>query len=450
MIGPGKGVVVGVSGGPDSVALMHLLNALKSEMDFWVVAAHMDHRLREDSGKDAAFVRDIGEKMGVRVEVRTEDVRQIAATEGISLEEAGRRGRYRFFEEIRTSTGAEVIATAHHMDDELETFFLRIFRGSSLQGLTGIAPVRGRIIRPLIQTERADIIRFLETESIPYRVDPTNLQSDTDRNFVRNRIFPVISERFPHFKNPLKRTLVTLEEEERFLDAQARKLYSEAVSPGEDGLVLDVERLKQAPRVLVARVVLRALYNFSGPEVRWNRSHVHALIKTLYSSNPSARLDLAGRVTTEREYGRVRISGPRNEKTQGISEITVHGPGKVEVPPAGMTLNFRLLEDQGGLPENLDGEARAFFDADEAAFPLTLRGFRPGDRFRPWGLRGSRKLKKVFIDMKVPACLRRTIPLLVKGEEILWVPGIRRGQGAPVLPGTRRVLEVSLVNERKS
>ncbi|MBI4965715.1 MAG: tRNA lysidine(34) synthetase TilS [Desulfomonile tiedjei] len=444
MIEPGGGVVVGVSGGPDSIALINILNALKSETGFRIVAAHMDHGLREDSWKDAEFVREMCDKMDIPIEVVAQDVRAMAANEGVSIEEAGRRCRYKFFEDVRISSGANVIATAHHMDDELETFFLRIFRGSSLRGMKGIAPVRGQIVRPLIRAERAEIISFLEARHLPYRVDPTNLETETDRNFIRNRLFPAIRERFSNFRDPLRRTLAMLAQEDEFLDAQAKKLCSEAVSGSEDSLVLDVEKLRSAPNALTARSVLLALYDSSGRDERWSRSHIQALIKALYSVNPSARLDLPGGLVAKREYQTLRILREKPGTIPTALDMIVTGPGEVEFAETGFTLRFRLLEGDGRFPKAPGGEATAFFDADKAAFPLTLRPFRPGDRIKPWGLDGSRKLKKLFIDMKVPAGLRRVIPLLVKEGEILWVPGIRRGQAAAVTPETRRILEVTL------
>jgi len=446
MLEPTAGVVVGVSGGPDSVALLHLLNALKSEMGFWIVAAHMDHGVRVDSWSEAEFVREMGQKMGIRVEAATENVTAAAAEEGVSVEEAGRRCRYRFFEQVRISTAANVIATAHHMDDELETFFLRIFRGSSLHGIKGIAPVRGRIIRPLIRAKRRDIIRFLDAESIPYRVDPTNLKAEPDRNFIRNRLFPVISQGFPNFRNPLIRTLAMLEEEDEFLDGQAKKLCSEAVSTDENCLTLDVQKLVSAPKVLAARAVLLALYNSSGRDERWNRSHIQSLIKSLYGNNPSAHLDLPGGLVADREYKSVMIFRPKPQVSLSVDELVVTGPGEVEFLDTGITLRFSLRENGDNLQESLNDACKALFDADKLVFPMTLRAFRPGDRLKPWGLEGSQKLKKLFVNMKVPFRLRRKIPLLVKEEEILWVTGIRRGRAAAVLPETRRILEVMVVS----
>ncbi|MCA1961774.1 MAG: tRNA lysidine(34) synthetase TilS [Desulfomonile sp.] len=446
MIARGDGVVVAVSGGPDSVALLHLLHALRAECSFWIVAAHLDHRLRPESGKDREWVRRMAAELGIPVQTLGVEVRGLAAKDGISIEEAGRVARYAFLEQTRARFGARLIATAHHRDDEIETFFLRILRGSSLVGLRGIPPVRGNIIRPLIGATRAEVLAFLSEERIPYLTDSTNLDTETDRNFLRNRLFPVIGERFPHFGAPLGRTLQLVADEEDFLEREASQLYAEAVSSAENGLVLDIPVLLAAAPVLAARVVLASLYALSGPRVRWTRIHVDAILNLLRSGNPSARLTLPGGLFLVREYGRMYLGNRVIEPTLASWELPVFGPGTLEVPDAGVALRFRIIEDNREVPRFLDGRRTVVFDADVVPFPLTIRSPRPGDRFRPWGMEGTRRLKKVLIDLKVPVAQRHRIPLVVKGDAILWIPGIRRSREAPVrMDATTHVLEVSLV-----
>ncbi len=445
MIRRGEGVVIGVSGGPDSVALLHVLDMLKSDMGFWIAVAHVDHGLRAESAQDAVFVEETAEKLGLKAWVKRVDVRSVASREGVSVEEAGRRVRYAFFEEVRDALTAHLIATAHHLDDELETFFLRVFRGASLKGLSGIPATRGKIIRPLIRETRSEIFRFLQEQGIPYRPDPTNLENATERNFIRNRLFPVIAERFPDFRKPLHRSIGMIRQEARYLEQLSEELYSRIVTPGPGLIILDLAHLRDAPPVLASRVVRAALYNLSGGEVRWTRAHLEAIMKAACGAHPSARLDLTGGVTAKREYDRMTLARDSDAEPVLPLSITIEGPGTIEVPGAGMKFAFRILTK--GLPTRVypDGARTALFDAEQASFPLILRSARPGDRFRPWGMEGTRKLKRVFIDLKVPVRLRRTIPILVKGEEILWLPGIRRGRAAEVGPRTRRVLEVSLL-----
>jgi tRNA(Ile)-lysidine synthase len=418
---------------------------LKAEMGFWMVPAHLDHRLRPESDLDAQFVREMSRKLGLEAQVKVVNVRNLAAKKGISLEEAGRGARYAFFEEIRASSGARVIATAHHIDDVLETFFLRIFRGSSLKGLTGIAPTRAGIVRPLIETSRARIIRFLDEEGIPYRIDPTNLDINSDRNFVRNRLIPTIEEHFPNFRSPLERTIELLGEEEQFVKEMAQELYSQAISYSDAGLEMSIPRLRSAPMVLASRAMLLALYTVSGPDVRWARSHVETIWKLIRSASPSAAAHLPGGLVVAREYDKLVLSRRTAAELTPQTLIVVSGPGTVEVPGAGHVLRLQLREPAGMRLQEYDGITAAAFDADEVSFPLTVRNPLPGDRFRPWGLEGTRKLKKVLIDLKIPRDLRKQLPLLLKDDTILWVPGVRRSDAAPIHSATRLVLEVSIV-----
>jgi tRNA(Ile)-lysidine synthase len=447
MVQPGAGVVVGVSGGPDSVALLHVLHRLRSELDLRLVVAHLDHAIRPDSSEDADFVRALAHDLGINPVIKRVDVRSIATEAGVGVEEAGREVRYHFFEEVRVSAGAHVIATAHQRDDVLETFFLRILRGSSLVGLRGIPAVRGRIVRPLIDASRTEILCFLEEEHIPYRIDPSNLEIGADRNFIRNRLFPVIRERFPNLATPVYRTLALLREDEEFLAGQAAQLYDRVVQTVPGGLAMDVSELALAPRALASRVVLAVLYAVSGTEVRMRRRHIQAILEIIRDANPSARMNLPGGLAVRREYGRLFVSGGGPEPNYGPVQFAVQGPGTLEIPGSEFALRFRVFEKKGAARSEADGRRAAVFDADKAPFPLTVRSPLPGDRFRPWGMEGTRKIKKVLIDVKMPIRQRRGLPLLVKDDIILWIPGVRRSREAPVTPETRRVLEVTLIPE---
>jgi tRNA(Ile)-lysidine synthase len=444
MIEPGSGVLCGISGGPDSVAMLFILNDLKSELDFRLSVAHLDHALRPESARDAEFVRELADGLGVESRAKRVDVRSFAARKKISVEEAGRKARYSFFEEQRIAVGALSIATGHQRNDSLETFFLRVFRGSTLTGLGGIAPIRGRIIRPLIESGREEIVGFLRENNIPFLNDPTNLNSDTDRNFVRNQLIPTICRRFPDFEAPLERTMDLVRQEELFLDGLSKDAYARTLTHEEPGEIVVIAGLSREPDVIAARVLLAALFKLSGPGVRWGRSHLDAVMKVLRGTNPSARLDLASGIKVSREYDRLVLSAEDPHIPPEESEIVVHAPGEVTVPAAKSVMEFRIVDrisDSVPIPEGLTSTV---FDADEIPFPLHVRSPRPGDRFSPWGMQGTRKLKKLLIDLKIPAKERHKIPILVKGDEILWIPHIRRGRAAPVTERTRRLLEVSV------
>lgn len=446
MIRAGHAVVVGVSGGPDSVALLHVLHMLSSAHDFRVMVAHLDHQLRPESARDAAFVKELAESLGADFHHGVTNVQQLALAEGLSVEEAGRRARYDFFERVRNSVAADVIATAHHLDDSMETFFLRVFRGSTVKGLGGVPPVRGRIVRPLIGVLRSDILQFLKEQAIPYRIDSTNLSTDTDRNYIRNRLIPAILERFPHFRQPLARTMKLIAEEEKVLDRLASDLSSQWIERAGKRIRLDVRELRASPEVLASRAILQALYRISGPGVRWARVHLDTIMSIVHGENPSAQVDLPGGLRVFREYDRLWVVVGRQEPPEPYSMV-VTNPGEVVAPSTGTILRFQIMEPGSDcVPGSADARI-AYFDGDRAEFPLTVRSPVPGDRIKPWGLKGSRKLKNIFIDLKVPRRLRTTIPVLEKDREILWIPGIRRGRAAPVDSGTQRVLKVTALGD---
>jgi tRNA(Ile)-lysidine synthase len=239
--------------------------------------------------------------------------------------------------------------------------------------------------------------------------------------------------------------LELVREEEDFLDREAAARYSALVSIDDDGLEIDCAHLADAPRVLAARVVLTSLYYLSGPDTRWARSHVESILKILRSGNPSARLDLPGGITLVREYGRLRLTKGRAEEFTSSFEVSVDGPGTVGLPDTGIMIRFRVTPQRALRPGEVDGRTTALFDADDIPFPVILRSPQAGDRFSPWGMEGTRKIKDLLIDLKVPLRLRREIPLLVKRDRILWIAGIRRSREAPVRPATKRVLEVTLL-----
>lgn len=442
---PGAGIVVGVSGGPDSIALLHALHALESELDFSIVVAHLDHGLRRESVEEADFVRNISDRLKKRFELRRIDVGKLAARKSVSLEEAGRRERYDFFEEIRGLTNANRIATAHHSDDSIETFLLRLFRGSSTRGLAGIPPQRGEIIRPLIDMSRDEILAFVRRHDIPYCLDRSNFAQDTDRNYVRNAIIPAIMERFPHFKAPMLRTMEQVRVDREFLADLTDDLRDRACAYSDEGVSLSVPIVAAAAEQLASRIVLDALYEVSGPFVRWTGAHVSAALDVIRGSNPSATLDLPGDLRLIRQYDKVRITPKDPDHGLPDFRIAVEGPGIVRIEQVGWEFEFEVIERGGRDPMVSMDPRRAVFDLHEIDFPLTVRPVQPGDRIQPWGMSGSKKIKSLLIDAKIPRPLRKSLPILLKGDDVLWVPGVRRSRHAPVTREAKLVLSVRAV-----
>jgi tRNA(Ile)-lysidine synthase len=311
--------------------------------------------------------------------------------------------------------------------------------------LAGIAPVRGNIVRPLIRCFREDILAFLEKEGISYRLDTTNLLTDTDRNFVRNAVIPLIGARFPGFRKPLLRTLDLIAEDRRSLQALTSELVNRGVICQRGEMVIDVPVFQKAPSRVAGRALLEILYSIPDSDERWTKAHVDGILRIIHGDNPSAQMNLPGGVVLAREYDSLRLFR-RPPPAAADFHIEVSGEGRFEIPSLRMVFEFHVTEEKIAGIENAAAWAISCFDADVADFPLVLRPPRPGDRFHPWGFSGTRKLKKVLIDHKIPLGLRRRLPLLVKDDNILWIPRVRQSSFAAITPGTRRILTVRIVD----
>ncbi len=443
MTAPGDTVVVGVSGGPDSVALLHALNILKHDLGLKLIVAHVDHALRSNSGGDAAFVNRLAYDLGVECRIKRVDVGELSGRLGMSIEETGRKVRYEFFEELRLAFHAAKIATAHHSDDAVETFFLRLVRGSSLMGLQGIAAKRDYVIRPLIDCDRDRILDFLISNDFAYRIDESNLSSATDRNFIRNRVLPVLSERFPNYRQSLRRTMKLLNKENELLDRLTESRYVDSADETHDEIRLDLDKLFAHGAHIAARAILKALYSVSDDRTRLEEKHVTALLDLVKSGVTTFMLDLPRGITAVRQYDRLLVRRAGLYGPAGSIEESIRQPGAISLPGVGQKLTFSI-KGKEAVDLTAASHNKVYFDADLVGFPLKLRNRLPGDRFRPWGGKGSRKIKEILIDLKMPRERRENVALLLSRGEIIWMVGVRRSNIAPVTERTKRVLEITL------
>ena len=446
MIQPGDGVILAVSGGPDSVALTHIMFQLKEEFACSLIIAHLDHCLRNESGLDFEFVKTLAESLGIAFSGKRVDLIKIAAQRKISVEHAGRIVRYDFLEDTRAKFGAKKIATAHNADDVIETLLFRLFQGSSLTGLSAIPLKRGNIIRPLLRLHKAQILEFLAREGKHYVVDQTNLNSETDRNFVRNRVIPTVLERFPNFRGPLLRTARLIQEDERYLADMSSDFYPTVINQRDNCFEIDIPKINSLPLTISSRIVRTVLFDLSGPHTRWTRFHIDLILTELKRPKPYVSLKLPFGLFFLKDYGTARIS--RFEEQAGFRYcLTVVGPGKVQIPGTEMWLDFRIIESPMPDAERGFQVDKVYFDANSITFPFGLRPFEPGDRITPWGGNNPVKIKKLFIDSKTPRMNRYKLPMVFKGDSIVWVPGLRRCAGYGIDQSTKSILEISLLRK---
>ena len=416
---PGDRIVAAFSGGPDSTALLLGLSRLGigpgSGLGFQLIAAHLDHGLDEGSAGRAAAAAEIAARLGVPFVAGRRDVPALRRP-GESAEAAARRIRYGFLEEARARLGARCVATAHHRDDQAETVLLRLRFGSGLAGLAGIRPVHGRIVRPLLDVPRAVLREEVEAAGLPWVEDPTNRDLSVPRNFVRHRLLPALEE-----PSRLARLAARARRANAALDRRLSQILD--VRPLEDGVAVDREALLGLPAELLP-FALAGLHRRAGaPYPAGSAARTELLRQLRGPAAEESACDCGGGWRWEAADGLLALRRAAGSENPLRFTYTLEVPGVLEIPELGVRvgLHHRPVEPWmfQGSPHRA-GLALPLRPGDR----VTVRNRRPGDRLHPLGAAGSRRLKEVLIDRRVPKDLRDRIPLLCLGERIAWVPGI--------------------------
>jgi len=437
MMNRGDRVVVAVSGGPDSVALLVLLCELRRRLGIRLYAAHLDHGLRgADSRGDARYVRRLTRRLGLPVTV--ERARIPPNPEG-GLEQAARTARYDFLERVAAGCRADRIATGHTADDQAETVLMRLIRGAGSEGLAGIPAVRGDIVRPLIEVRRTRIEGYLRQRRLRPRQDRTNRQLDRLRNRVRWKLIPLLERQYqPNIVEILNR-IARLEGEERdyFRSLAGERLEGSARRVSKGKILLDLSGFGNYFNI-GQKYLLRELIGRLKGDLRGIESHhLERLIDLARKESLGSRLSLPDAIMVERARDGLLFVRERSKPFCQAVEL----PGTLILDRPGWIFRSRLLDKRSGfrLPARKD-EHRAFLDWSRLRGPFVLRSRRPGDRFCPLGMRGSCKLSDYFIDRKIPHALRDDIPLLVGRDGIIWVVGGGIGEPFKVSENTATVL----------
>ena len=442
MLRPGDKVVVGLSGGADSVYLLYALHALKG-YNITLVAAHLNHGIRgKEAARDAEFSRGVAESLGVEFELGEADAPALRKRSRISLEDAARVLRYEFFEEARKKHGASKIATAHTLDDQAETVLMRLIRGSGTKGLSGIPPVSGKyIVRPLIETGRAAIESYLKSHGIEWIEDSTNRERDYLRNRIRLDLLPGLSEYNPKIRETLARTADILRLEEDFISREAEKAFRRIFKREGGELTGDLAKYTRLHGAVRTAVLMRTL-----TETRENLKNVSAVHLTAADAFLTSMATSGESVFPE---GGVIVKGHGSFLVTTKDALALEfryelpGPGKWSFPE----LEVEAEEaPASGLEE--DREDVVFLDPGAVKFPIEVRSFKAGDRFMPLGMKSRKKVKDFFIDRKVPTFMRKRVPIFLSAGEIVWIGGMRIDERAKVKGKAKKALRLTLVRPR--
>lgn len=424
MLAPGNHILCAVSGGADSVCLLHWLKGQAAEKGFTLTAAHFNHRLRgAESDRDAAFVEKLCREWKVPCVVGTGDVSREAQRRGAGIEETARALRYDFLERTAEKLGADLIATAHNANDNVETMLLHLIRGSGLQGLTGIRPRRGKLIRPFLTTTRAEILAYLKEHQLSHVEDSTNADTAYARNRLRHQVIPLLEELNPALIQRLSDTVGYLRADNDYLTAQAMAAVRGAEPTVTGGLVLPADAIARSPDPIAVRAVSALLGRLG--EHQYRSAHLLSVVDLARSGHPSGSVDLPHGLTARRAYGLLVLEPSAAES--GWTPVPLNVPGETPLPQLGWKLVCRPARAPAEPPTD---PFVCYLDPAALAGPLTVRPRETGDAITLPG-RPRKSVKKLLIDAKVPRVDREKLPVVADAAGPVWLGGF--GPHAPRL-----------------
>ncbi len=424
---PGDRIIVGLSGGADSVALLYYIR----QSGYDCIAAHCNFHLRgEESMRDETFSGNFASSLQIPFEKIDFDTLAFAAKHKISVEMAARELRYAWFEELRIKYHANVIAIAHHRNDDVETVLLNMIRGTGIRGLTGIRPKTGFIVRPLLCLNKEEILEYIQKKQLQYITDSTNLQDEFTRNRIRNRIIPLLQEINPSVLDAISRTSRHLSQVEKIYFPAIQKGIDSVCSCGSTGQTLiDIEKLLTYPSPEALLYEILSEYNF-------NNSIINEIGNSLHAQSGKQFFSPTHRLVKDRKYMELSL---RTDSEEEPMEYTLSEHTEAwDIP---VHLECRSLPYTSGFVFETNKNI-AYFDKDLLQFPLKLRKWEEGDFFIPFGMKGQQKISKYFKDHRFSLPEKERTWLLCSGNDIIWVVGQRSDNRYRVTSGTRNIYQI--------
>jgi tRNA(Ile)-lysidine synthase len=428
-------VLTGLSGGPDSVCLLHALNNLKDEYKLALHAIYIDHGLRPDEiPAEIEFCKKLCETFGVPFITKSVDVKSYAMDYGLNKQEAARELRYKAFDETSLELNANRIALAHNADDQAETFFMRILRGSGQKGLTGIPPVRGKIIRPLIETDRKNIEEFLDSISQSFIVDSSNLKKDYFRNWLRLAVMPEFKKQNPALVNTISRVCEIIREEDNYLELIVTKTLMKLIPKKTDKLIeLFLVPLENMDKAILRRVLRRAIDAVKGLR-GIGFVHIEDIIELVKKGDSGDRIYLPKGIRVIKGYATLILT---SEQPSQLRTYSLNAPEELALKESGILIKSSFAYSA---EISCDGKSKVMLDAERIKLPLVVRARKAGDFFYPAGFGKKKKLQDYFVDEKIPRDERDSVPIVLSGEDIVWIAGYRADERFKATPETKKIL----------
>ncbi|OIO02462.1 tRNA lysidine(34) synthetase TilS [Candidatus Desantisbacteria bacterium CG_4_10_14_0_8_um_filter_48_22] len=458
----GDRVMMGVSGGPDSVTLAYILTSLQSEFGLSLFIAHLNHMIRPvEAEKDVRFVRELSNRLGIPLFIKHENIPDFIKEKKVSPEAGAREVRYAFFKETAEKNSINKIALGHTMGDQAETLLLNLLRGSGNTGLGAILPRNGNYIRPLIECSKEELLKFLEENKLTFCVDSTNLQTVYERNKIRLELIPYLAKEYnPNIRETLFRTSMIIQQEDAYLESQAQRHVGHILKNGRhEEVMLNIREFEKLAPAIKPRILREAVRRAKGNILQLSYVHITDLLVLVEAKPSGSSLDLPDGLYARKEYSRLIFAKGRRPPPASSAPVERHTSH--DQSRGGQEQEKR--EEKGRENEKLGYILRkvvfdrnkpfnfyrathdtAFLNADKISATLSVRMREDGDRFFPQGAKGHKKLSDFLIDRKVPRDMRERIPLLVSGNDILWVVGYRISEEFKITQETKKVMKVTI------
>ncbi len=442
MIKSGEKILVALSGGADSVSLLCALSILRSPLSLSLAAIHVNHGIRgAEADRDEEYCKKICAELGAEFFCERVNIPQIAKDEKISEELAGRKLRYKIFHELKEKISADKIAVAHNKNDSAETVIMKLVRGCSLNGLRGIAPINGSVVRPLIETSREDIEKYLGEKNIPFMQDSTNESDAYTRNIIRNEVMPLLKRINPSVVSTIFNDSKNIACDDDFINDYAKELYNDCIAKNNCDIIVNFGG-KGLHNCIKKRIILYTVFLLKGDKNDIEQKHIDMILRCDEAGRTGKSFDIGCGITVRTEYGKLVFSRKSESEIGGSKNTAAVQLCKF---PCELNLGGYSIKCEITGNNDISDSSYVYIDYDKLARGrITLRARREGDSFSPSGMKGEKKLKKFFIDAKLPPAVRNSIPLLCTDDKIAAILGMRVGADFIVTDKTKNILKISI------
>lgn len=447
MFNKGDKVIVAFSGGPDSTCLLYILNELREELGITLVGAHINHCLRGvESDKDEAYAKEVCASLGIEFYSISVDIHRISKEKSISCEVAGREARYEFFKELLVKLNASKVALAHNANDQAETILMRIMRGTGIEGMIGIKPVRDKIyVRPILHLSRKEIEMYCHVNGISPRIDKSNSENIFARNKVRLELIPYIEKNFNEdIINTLNRLSDIVKIDSDLLEDISQEKFKKYCAISNKKVIINKNAFEEHGAIL-SRIIRCALLSVNNNLYNFEKIHISSITE-LQKHHTGKSIMLPQNIIVENCYGNMHIYIGAKSSKINKNQYSLNINGKTIIKDLDKVAIIDVIQ-RSQVVESKDSEYIKYFDFDEILGPVTLRYRKEGDTFAPLGMKGSKKIKDLFMDLKIPKDKRDEIPLICFGNDIGWVVGYRISEKYKISKDTKNILKIRLGNE---